>query len=101
MAFELYENASPSREAVPYFLNVQHDLCSILDTRVVIPVVIVKPADAKTDFVLPIALGSTTVYAVISHLAAAPLSVLGPVVSDCSENYDQIRNSIDRLFIGY
>ena len=101
MAFELYENTSLSKDTIPYFLNVQHDICRLLGTRVVVPVVRDKPANSQTDFVVPMMVGSMTCYAVISHLAAVPLSVLGAVVADCSEYYDAIRSSVDRLFIGF
>lgn len=101
MAFELYENASPSKDTAPYLLNIQHDLCRLLGTRVVIPVVTEKPAHSHTDFVVPMVINSMTVYAVISHLASAPHSMLGSVVADCSVYYDRIRNGVDKLFVGY
>lgn len=101
MALELHENATDSKGATPYLLNIQHDLCRTLTTRIVVPVVFEPPVNSNTDFVLTMTIGEMSLYAIIPHLAAVPVSALGEFVADCSSHYDTIRDRVDRLFIGF
>jgi len=101
MAFELHENATESQTTIPYLLNIQHDLCRSLTTRIVVPVVSERPVNSNTDFVLVMTVGAMTLYAIVSHLAAGPASALGNWVADCSTYYATMRDRVDRLFIGF
>lgn len=101
MAYELHENATGSKSTTPYLLNIQHDLCRSLSTRVVLPVVFERPVTSDTDFVLPMTVGEMTLYAVVAHVASVPASALGTYIADCSSYYDTIRERVDRLFIGF
>lgn len=101
MSFELHVNAEAPDGPTPFLLNIQHDLCRLLDTRIVVPVVRKRPTLVDTDLVVPIHVGDQTYYAVISHLGAVPVAVLGAVVADCAAAYQVIRDSVDKLFAGY
>lgn len=101
MSFELHVNVAAPGGPTPFLLNIQRDLCRLLDTRIVVPVVREKPTRAETDLVVPINVGDETYYAVISHLGAVPVAVLGAVVADCAAAYQVIRDSVDKLFAGY
>jgi toxin CcdB len=43
--FDVYENLSQSKKAIPFLLDIQHDILEHISTRVVIPLGIDKPSD--------------------------------------------------------
>ena len=89
---------------IPLVLDVQADLLSDLNTRMVVPLVPLTGAERE---VLPrlkpvIAVGGKDYVMVTTDMAAVPLTALGKRVTNIEEPYrDMIIEAVDFLFQGF
>lgn len=90
--------------AIPMVLDVQADLLSDLNTRMVVPLVPLKGAERE---VLPrlkpvIAIGGHDYVMVTTDMAAVPLTALGKRVTNIEDPYrDTVTEAVDFLFQGF
>jgi toxin CcdB len=102
--FDVYRNSSTQADDVPYLLDVQSDVLSRLDTRVVVPL---RRRDRFPVARLPTNLTPTfTVEGVdcmleTPKLAAVPLRILKTPVTSLTASHFEITAALDFLFQGY
>ena len=102
--FTVYENINEeTSNTIPYLVDVQHDLLSSLNTRVVIPMCLSKALGNKTISNLsPVFEINGSKYALLTpQLAGIPAYELGSPVCDLSEFRHQFINALDFLFTGF
>ncbi|MBB3059952.1 CcdB family protein [Microbulbifer rhizosphaerae] len=101
--FTLFENTDKdTRKAYPYFLNVQSDLVSVLNSRMVIPVVLASQLEKSApERLCPAFQLGGTEYALLTYqMASAPISMLKKPVVSLDFFRDEIINAIDLLITG-
>ncbi len=88
---------------VPLALNVQADLLSGLQTRVVVPLVPLEAAKKEAiEHLKPVLTIHNTRYLLMTtDIATLPLTELGPVVTNLKEHHHVITNALDFLFQGF
>lgn len=100
--FDVHTNASPSKDLVPYLLDVQSDLLSGLGTRVVIP--LMKPATLGKqrirDLHVDVTIQGHRYVAVASELAGIAALNLGRRVGNLSAQRHAIVRAIDLILSG-
>ena len=101
--FTIFRNKNPQTKSVfPLLLDIQSDLLEDLPTRAVIPLtqsggIIQKPLTRLTPFVKV----DGKAYMLLTYqLASIAKSVLGPAVSDASEDRGAIIAALDFLVSG-
>ena len=102
---EVYRNSGDYAEHVPYLLDVQSEVLSSLDTRVVIPL---RRRDSLPALRFPANLMPEVLVEGISclvetpKLAAVPLGLInGPPVAVLADKHFEITAALDFLFQGY
>lgn len=101
--FDVYENNDPgSGAAIPFLLDVQHDLHKNLSTRTVIPLVASFPTDwemrklcPKFDVMNQLVVMSTP------EMAGFPAGDLGRKVTSLADQKSVILDAIDFLLNGF
>jgi len=98
--FDVYKNENKrTNKEVPYLLDIQNDILSSLDTRVVIPLVF---SLAKVDkLTKELKVKDETVYLYTDQMATIPFSLLNEKICSIKEQGDEIKNSIDFLIYGF
>ena len=101
--FDVYENANPeTTRYTPYLLDVQADLLSTLNTRVVIPLHSAAAMGKAATHLNPrFKIRRTTVVMSTAELAGVDIRVLGEKVGSLKEQRDQIIAALDFLFTGF
>jgi len=103
-AFSVFQNPNPRTHAtVPYLLEVQSELFSVLGTRVVVPLYRSEAAGAQTmSRLTPVVsfLGQSLV-AMVPELAGIPRRDLGAVSGDLASSRGEILQAIDLLLTGF
>ncbi len=102
--FTVYENINEETNSeIPYLVDVQNDLLSDLNTRVVIPLCLPKALGNKVISNLsPVFEIKGSKYALLTpQLAGIPSHELGSPVCDLSEFRHQFINALDFLFTGF
>jgi toxin CcdB len=102
--FEVYRNDGPHADDVPYLLEVQSDLLSGLETRVVVPLRRRDrfPAVPLPERLMPVfEIEGTACLMETSKLAAVPLRVLKTPVVSLADSQAAISGALDFLFQGY
>jgi toxin CcdB len=97
-------NANPAtKHRYPYVVELQHAHMSILETRLVAPVVEVGRAWAVNINGLTPALRieGNPHRVIIPMMASVPLSALGTEISDVSLDRVDIQAAVDRLLTGF
>ena len=101
--FSLYENNDiSSNETYPYFIDVQNDLLSDLNSRLVIPLTTLEKLD-NTDVkrlcpVVHIEMGD---FVLLTHqMTSVPTSILKTEVTSVEEFRYEILGAIDMLISG-
>jgi toxin CcdB len=101
--FSIYRNRNPQTKSVfPLLLDIQSDLLEDLPTRAVIPLtqssgVALKPLSRLT----PVIKVDGKAYILLTYqLAGIAKTMLGPVVSDASDDRDVIVAALDFLIGG-
>jgi toxin CcdB len=79
--FDVHKNTEPSRNRVPFLLDIQADLLKVLATRVVVP--LVRPDVLGDQLIrhLHVEVDGKRLVALVSELAAVPARALGPRVA--------------------
>jgi len=101
--FTVYKNKNPQTQAaVPFLLDIQNDLLSSLDTRVVVPL---HPAAALKGKALktltPVLLIDGEPYVMLTpQLAGIPKSELGAPVNQVQQYRAEVIAAIDLLVTG-
>lgn len=100
--FDVFRN--PGNEQTPFLLDVQCDLLSGLDSRVVIPL---RRCDSFKGDVLPKNLAPTfeidgvRCFLETPKMAAVPSRILGTTVTSLTEHQADITGAMDFLFYGF
>lgn len=103
--FDIYPNPGQSKKSdIPYLLDVQCDLLSELDSRVVVPL---RRVDRFDKVVLPKSLAPVfeieglTCFMETSKLAAVPVKILKSPVASLSNHHARVTAALDFLFQGF
>ena len=96
--FDVYRNAGGSG----YLLDVQSDLLSDLNTRVVVPLMPVDQAPRPARHLNPVfEIENAQVVMVTQFLAAIPATELKRPLCGLQSAQDEIRAALDLLFVGF
>ncbi len=100
--FDIVENIRKPSE-VKYFLELQADAISLLDTRIVAPL---RPANMHREnqvgrIHISVEIGQTEFIVFISEMAAIPSTMLGEIVTNVSFLRTEIISAIDLIFTGF
>ena len=101
--FAAHRNLDPiSLGRFPYLLDVQHDLLSILGTRLVMPIVLEERLNSKTIFTLmPVLLIEGKRHVVMAtQLTSVPIERMGPVAVDFTADRHAILDALEMLVHG-
>lgn len=102
--FTVYENTNEeTNDVYPFLVDVQNDLLSDLNTRVVIPMCLLKAMENKSiSYLSPVFEIKGSQYILLTpQLAGIPTRELGSPVCDLSEFRHQFINALDFLFTGF
>jgi toxin CcdB len=103
--FDIYPNPGQTRKSdVPYLLEVQNDLLSALDSRVVVPMRRVDRFDKVTlpNNLAPVfEIDGLSCFMETPKLAAVPNKILKSPIASLSEHHASITTALDFLFQGY
>lgn len=102
--FTVYRNKNPkSKLEIPYLLDVQNNLLTQLETRVVIPMFHKKTSRLKaiTQLTPEFEIESKKMILMTPQLAGVALEHLGEVVEDLSKHHNEIVGAIDFLVTGF
>jgi toxin CcdB len=98
--FDVYANPNPNtNKEIPYLLDVQADILSSLETRVVVPLVIQSKTAKHLNPVFEVK--NKKVVMSTSQIAGVPLSVLGEKVANLKDKRAEIIAAIDFLITGF
>lgn len=100
--FDVYLNTNPrSYNTVPYLLDVQSDLLSILATRVVVPLMTIDAFGQPSKRLNPVfEIELFDVVMSTAELAGVPASTLGRKVTSLPDKRDTIIAALDLLLTG-
>lgn len=101
--YNVYRNPSKaSAGRIPFLLDLQSDLLSYLNTRVVAPLVKARAFGAPAKRLNPVmTVNGVTVVLSPAQIAAAPTKVLGAPVANLAGHSNEIIAALDLLFTGY
>lgn len=102
--FAVHRNGNArTRAEVPYLLDVQADLLSVLATRAVVPLYRLQPSGPRPMARLTPVLRfqAETLVAMVPELAGVPRSALGPSVGDLAAARGEILQAMDLLLTGF
>ena len=96
--FDLYQN--PGGQG--FLLDVQADIIETIKTRVVVPLLPPQRTLVQTPRLNPIFEVEGVRYVMVSQaLSAVPISILRKRVDGMARYFDQIRDALDFLLIGF
>jgi toxin CcdB len=100
--FTLYENQNEeSKDAYPFFLDVQNDLLDALNSRLVIPLTQYGYLDSNVSKLCPRVVVAKDNYVLLTHqMTNVPVSALKAPVTSLSHLRDEIIAAIDFLVTG-
>lgn len=102
--FAVYHNNNPkSQSEIPYLVDVQSDLLSDLDSRVVIPLYTKKSLSTKpmTRLTPELQLEGKKFILMTPQMAGISVKELGEPVCEITKNRNEIISSIDLLITGF
>lgn len=103
-AYSVFQNLNPrTNAAVPFLLDVQSEVLSVLGTRLVVPLYRSEAAGGQVlSRLTPVVqfLGQPLV-AMVPELAGIPRRELGPVSGDLESARGEILQAIDLLLTGF
>ena len=103
-AFTVFVNPdSKSQKAIPFLLDIQNDLLSPLDTRVVVPLYLksagsISPISRLTPV---ITFQGKKLIAMVPELAGVSKKSLGAAMGDLSAHRAEIISALDLLVTGF
>lgn len=98
--FEVYKNSNiKTNKKVPYLLDIQNDILSSLNTRVVIPLSIDSTSlkGLTKEFIVE----NKKVYLMTSQMGTVYKNELTVKVTSLEDKKEEIKNSIDFLIYGF
>ena len=100
--FRIYQNRSATSDNYPFLVDVQSELLSALETRLVIPLLKSKEIGTKSIKNLnpKVTVGGTEYLCMTQQMAAVPKSILGNMVEMTEFSRSEILSSIDFLIAG-
>jgi len=100
--FDIHRNADPSTRALfPYLVDLQADLLSSLNTRVVAPLATTRALPKPASRLNPaFVIDGRTLALSTPELAGVPRAALGPVVGSAAGRRDELIGALDLLFKG-
>jgi toxin CcdB len=102
--FAVHANLNPAtKDHYPFLLDIQNKLLDSLDTRLVIPLILLTKYESKPiKELMPIIAIHTKKYIVLTPLQAGiNKKLLGGIVIDVSSKRQEIISSIDFLITGF
>lgn len=102
--FSIYENSGEHAKNTPFLLDVQTDLLSGLDTRVVIPLrraSLYKKVNLPPDLMPIFSIKGNEFALETPKMAAVPLKLLRKEVGNLKAEQYLVITAIDRLFHGF
>lgn len=101
--FDVYENEEPeSKDAIPFLLDVQHDLHDGLATRLVVPLVLVFSAQQVARKLCPrFDIKGQDVAMSTPEMAGYPIKDLRNKVTSLGDSRREIIDAIDFLLNGF
>jgi toxin CcdB len=102
--FAVHTNLNPAtKDHYPFLLDIQNKLLDSLDTRLVIPLILLTKYESKPiKELMPIITIHTKKYIVLTPLQAGiNKKLLGSIVIDVSSKRQEIISSIDFLLTGF
>ena len=102
--FSIYENTGEHAKTTPFLLDVQTDLLSGLETRVVIPLrkaSLYKKVRLPQDLVPIFSIKGSDFALETPKMAAGPRKILKIEVGSLKNHQHIVMTAIDRLFHGY
>lgn len=102
--FSVHENPNPRTKGdVPFLLDVQSDVLSVLATRVVVP--LYRPeafrSKAMTRLTPMVTVENTSLIAMVPEMAGLHQRDLGAIVGDLSALRHELLQAIDLLLTGF
>jgi len=100
--FRVFRNRSASAEPYPFLLDVQSDLLSALDTRLVIPLLRTEHLEGRSIKNLNpvVRVNHADYFAMTQQMAAVPKGLLGEAVEEAEFSRGEVLSSIDFLVTG-
>ena len=100
--FQIHQNRSTTSENYPFLLDVQSELLSALETRLVIPLIRSEELGKRSIRNLNplVRVNGEDYLAVTQQMAAIPRSILGNAIEMAEFSRIEILNSIDFLVTG-
>jgi toxin CcdB len=102
--FSVHENSNPrTKGEVPFLLDVQSDVISVLATRVVVPLYRKESLHSKTMTRLTpvVKVKNRSLIAMVPELAGIHQRELGAIVGDLSAARNDLLQAIDLLLTGF
>ena len=103
-AFSVFTNPDPkSQKTIPFLLDIQSELLSALDTRVVVPLYLKSAAQIHpiTRLTPVISFQNKSLVAMVPELAGVSKRHLGTAVGQLSEARSDMLAAIDLLITGF
>lgn len=102
--YAVHANPNPSTvEAIPFLLDVQSEVLSMLETRLVVPHYrregVPGPPIARLTPV--VTFQGVSLVAMVPEMAGVPRRSLGPVAGDLAAHRDGIMAAVDLLLAGF
>jgi toxin CcdB len=96
--FDIFENG----DGVGYLLDVQSDLLSGLNTRVVVPLLPLSVAPSPAERLNPVfSIGGHELVMATQYMAAVPVGELRLGAGSLAHKQDDISAALDMLFLGF
>lgn len=96
--FDIFENEGGSG----YLLDIQSDILSGLNTRVVVPLLPKSSAPSPAQRLNPVfSIEGQALVMATQFMAAVPAGELRPCVGNLAEHQDDISAALDMLFLGF
>lgn len=99
----IYKNYSLTKNNYPFLLNIQSDLLSHIDTRLVIPLAPIGNFNNQLikNVNMIIRIQSEDYIVLTQQMAAIPIGMIGDEIMVCEEQRHEILRCIDFLVTGY
>ena len=102
--FSVYENIGEHAKTTPFLLDVQTDLLSGLDTRIVIPLrkaSLYKKVQLPQDLMPIFSIKGSDFALETPKMAAVPCKILKKEIGSLKSQQHLVMTAIDRLFHGF
>jgi toxin CcdB len=99
--FDIFANPDPaSAESCPYFVVLQANMLSHLNTRIVAPLVSKKVIPLFERLMPELKVGDRAYVVDVTNLGVIPTRALGRRLTSCESDGDKVKSAIDLVFLG-